>query len=203
MILPDRAMVPIMATNPKGTLNNSRDREITKSIQSEASQALVDCASRTSIVVQPDQRQPLDDVLLSPRRIFHGAPGVDAVAAGQLFADRLQAGQDLLHHGGRLLGAWDVCQHCHRGQPVPTPDDAFLEAVLQSRDLLQGNAASVPGGNGQTRQVLQLVPLLAGTAQQYLDQLVTVAELADPIAGELAGEEAGHIGGTQAQGPGA
>src|SRR5690606_40366353 len=34
-------------------------------------------------------------------------------------------------------------------------------------------------------------------------QLVTVAELADPIAGELAGEEAGHIGGTQAQGPGA
>src|SRR5690606_36693106 len=59
------------------------------------------------------------------------------------------------------------------------------------------------GGNGQTRQVLQLVPLLAGTAQQYHDQLVTVAELADPVAVELAGEEAGHIGGTQAQGPGA
>src|SRR5690554_7973678 len=104
-----------------------------------------------------------------------------------MLAARSQAEQALRRHGGRQLGAWDVRHHCNRGQPVPTPDDAFLEAVLQSRDLLQGNAASVPGGNGQTRQVLQLVPLLAGTAQQYLDQLVTVAELADPVASEQIG----------------
>ena len=110
---------------------------------------------------------------------FHRASDFEAITNRQRALKLVHASAELLHDRGRLRWAEDVSPHGDGGKPVPSPDDGWLEFVVQVRDGGEWDGLPVAGHELQVLQGLDRAAFRVACRGEDFHQIDVITDLGD------------------------
>src|SRR5882757_4051753 len=140
MIMPASAINPSRATKPNGRL--------------ETSSAPVAPINPSGAVT--NTRASREKRAIGLDAFLDRSAGLDAIAVGQGVLDPLEFRLNLVADVRCLHAVDDVAAHGQHHVAVAPPQDRLLVFVVEAGNLRQGHGDSVPAGDGQCRQPVEL-----------------------------------------------